>query len=72
MDVSQFGLFDVTGRAPSRTDPTPDPLPDLSAAYCGAPRVANDNHRGGARRMPRQRQSLLRFIPRVLREPGPA
>jgi len=73
MDVSHFGLFDMTGRVPTGTDPTPDPLPGLSAGLPGPGRVANDNHRdSGGRRMPRPRKSLLRFIPRLLREPGPA
>jgi hypothetical protein len=66
MDVSHFGLFDVTGRSPSRTEPTPD-------QPSGPGRIANDNNRGaGARRVPRPRRLLLRFIPRLLRDPGPA
>jgi hypothetical protein len=71
MDVSHFGLFDMTGRAPTPTEPTPDPLPGLSAGCFGQVRIANDNNSGG-RRTPRSRNLLLRFIPRLLREPGTA
>jgi hypothetical protein len=71
MAVSHFDLFDVTRRAPNRTDPLAEPLPGLAPDRCGPVRIANDNNPGaGPRRMPRPQRSLLRFLPHRLRAAG--
>jgi hypothetical protein len=69
MDVSHFGLFDVTRRAASVSEPPSD----APAIRIGSGWVANDNDRAaGRRRMPRPRWSLFGLLPRRGHEPGAA
>ena len=66
MDVSHFGLFNVTSGAPRQKEPPP------GAQAIGIGPGVNDNDRAGRRPLRRPQWTLLRFLPGRAREPGPA